>query len=51
MGYTLATCKKLVENGAEVHIVHWDHKKLSKYDPANPKEFFFIKGQKIITYL
>ena len=46
MGYTLATCKKLVENGAEVHIVHWDHKKLSKYDPTKSKGIFLYKRSK-----
>lgn len=33
MGYTLSTSKKLVKYGYEVHIVHWDHKKLSNYEP------------------
>ena len=33
MGYTLSTCKILVKYGYEVHIVHWDHKKLSDYEP------------------
>ena len=46
MGYTLTTCEKLVENGAEVHIIHWDHKKLSEYNPKNQMEFFSMKGQK-----
>ncbi len=31
MGYTMATIKALVERGAEVHVVHWDHKKLTSY--------------------
>ncbi len=31
MGYTMATIKALVERGAEVHVVHWDHKKLTPY--------------------
>jgi glycosyltransferase involved in cell wall biosynthesis len=33
MGYTMATIKALVERGAEVHVVHWDHKKLTPYQP------------------
>lgn len=31
MGYTMVTIKALVERGAEVHVVHWDHKKLTPY--------------------
>jgi glycosyltransferase involved in cell wall biosynthesis len=31
MGYTMATIKALVERGAEVHVVQWDHKKLTPY--------------------
>ena len=31
MGYTIATINKLKQNGAEVHVVHWDHKKLTPY--------------------
>ena len=31
MGYSMATIKELTKSGAEVHIVHWDKKKLSKY--------------------
>ena len=30
-GYTMATIRALVERGAEVHVVHWDHKKLTPY--------------------
>lgn len=31
MGYTMATIKALVDTGVEVHVVHWDHKKLTPY--------------------
>jgi glycosyltransferase involved in cell wall biosynthesis len=31
MGYTMATVRALVKAGAEVHIVHWNHKKLTHY--------------------
>tara|TARA_B110000879_G_scaffold197603_1_gene268503 strand:+ start:256 stop:1308 length:1053 start_codon:yes stop_codon:yes gene_type:complete len=31
MGYTMATIRNLIERGHEVHIVHWDHKKLTPY--------------------
>ena len=43
MGYTLTTCKKLVDNGAEVHIFHWDHKKLSEYNPTNSEGIFLYE--------
>ena len=37
MGYTMATIRKLSERGNEVHVVHWDHKKLTPYQaPALP---------------
>lgn len=32
MGYTMATIRALVEKGCEVHVVHWDHKKLTPYE-------------------
>lgn len=31
MGYTMATIRALAEQGNEVHVVHWDHKKLTPY--------------------
>lgn len=31
MGYTMATVCALAKQGCEVHIVHWDHKKLTPY--------------------
>lgn len=31
MGYTMATIRALVKQGCEVHVVHWDHKKLTPY--------------------
>ena len=31
MGYTLATIKSLAERGLEVHVVHWDKKKLTAF--------------------
>lgn len=31
MGYSMATIKELIKSGADVHVVHWDKKKLSKY--------------------
>ena len=46
MGYTLTTCEKLVENGAEVHIIHWDHKKLSEYNPKKSDGIFLYERSK-----
>jgi glycosyltransferase involved in cell wall biosynthesis len=31
MGYTMATIKALVGAGATVHLVHWDHRKLTPF--------------------
>jgi glycosyltransferase involved in cell wall biosynthesis len=31
MGYTVATLRSLTALGAEVHVVHWDHRKLTPY--------------------
>jgi len=31
MGYTMATVRELAVRGNEVHVVHWDHKKLTPY--------------------
>ena len=31
MGYNIATIKKLAEMNCEVHFIHWDHMKLSKF--------------------
>ena len=30
-GYNVATIKALIDKGAKVTLVHWDHKKLGKY--------------------
>jgi len=32
MGYTVATIKALADLGCEVHVVHWDEKKLTPYN-------------------
>lgn len=31
MGYTMATLRALVKLGVEIHLVHWDHKKITPY--------------------
>jgi glycosyltransferase involved in cell wall biosynthesis len=43
MGYTLATVRILVESGCEVHIIHWDHKKVSMYKISEIPNVFFYK--------
>ena len=47
MGYTLSTCKILASYGYEVHIVHWDHKKLSNYIPEINDNIFLYKRSKM----
>jgi len=42
MGYTLATITELIEKyAAEIHVVHWDKKKLTPYEHENIKNAFF----------
>ena len=43
MGYTLTTCKVLASKGNQVHVVHWDHKKLSEYNPVTDENIFLYK--------
>ena len=43
MGYTMATIRALVERGAEVHVVHWDHKKLTPYQPPQLPGVYLYK--------
>lgn len=46
MGYTMATIRALAERGAEVHVVYWDHKKLTPYQiPEVPGVFFYLRSQ------
>jgi len=46
MGYTLATIRELAERGNEVHVVHWDHKKLTPYKvPGVPNVFMYKRSQ------
>ena len=47
MVYTLSTCKVLVKYGYKVHIVHWDHKKLSDYEPEINNNIFLYKRSKL----
>nr|MBI1232822.1 glycosyltransferase [Cytophagales bacterium] len=42
MGYTMATLTELAKQGATLHVVHWDHKKLTPYK--------FCSTPSIITY-
>lgn len=45
MGYTMATITALVERGAEVHVVHWDHKKLTPYQaPKLPNVYMYERS-------
>jgi len=35
MGYTMATINALINSGNDVHVIHWDHKKLTPYQPPS----------------
>jgi glycosyltransferase involved in cell wall biosynthesis len=41
MGYTLATVRELASSGNEVHIIHWDKKKLTPYKFSDINNVFF----------
>lgn len=46
MGYTMATIRALVERGAEMHVVHWDHKKLTPYQaPPSPNVHMYERSR------
>jgi glycosyltransferase involved in cell wall biosynthesis len=46
LGYTTATIKALVNRGAEVHMVHWDHKKLTAYQhPVMDGVHFYSRSE------
>jgi glycosyltransferase involved in cell wall biosynthesis len=46
LGYTMATIQALVNSGAEVHVVHWDHKKLTAYQhPAMDSVYFYRRSE------
>lgn len=52
MGYTMATIKALVEAGAEVHVVHWDDKKLTPYRmPTYPHVYSYPYSQQTLGSL
>jgi len=44
VGYNIPVFKEYVNNyNAEVHVVHWDHKKLKPYDPEEIAGVFYYK--------
>ena len=46
MGYTMATIRELAERGNEVHVVHWDHKKLTPYKaPVVPNVYMYNRSE------
>jgi glycosyltransferase involved in cell wall biosynthesis len=46
MGYTMATIRELAEQGNEVHVVHWDHKKLTTYKVHDvPNVFMYNRSE------
>ena len=48
MGYNISTIDNLIILGAEVHLVHWDHKKLAKYKIINKNNFNIYLDQNSI---
>ena len=46
MGYTLATLRSLTEYGAEIHVVHWDHVKLTPYKVTPVPDVAFYQRSK-----
>jgi glycosyltransferase involved in cell wall biosynthesis len=49
MGYTMATIRAMVESGAEVHVVHWDHKKLTPYQaPLWPNVYMYKRSEMML---
>ena len=52
MGYTIATIRALVERGAEVHILHWDHKKLTPYQfPKLPNVYMYERSKSTVDLM
>lgn len=47
MGYTMATIRELAESGNEVHVVHWDHKKLTPYKAPVLHNVFMYSRSKL----
>ncbi len=46
MGYTISTINQLAVKGHEVHVIHWDHKKLTPYMiQAFPNVFFYNRSE------
>ncbi len=41
MGYTMATIEYLASCNHEIHVIHWDHKKLTPYKIPTTKGVFF----------
>jgi glycosyltransferase involved in cell wall biosynthesis len=50
MGYTMATIRALAERGADMHIIHWDHKKLTPYQiPQTPNVHMYPRSRMTTT--
>jgi glycosyltransferase involved in cell wall biosynthesis len=46
MGYTMATIQELAKRGNEVHVVHWNHKKLTPFKiQALPNVFLYSRSE------
>ncbi len=52
LGYTMATIRELAESGNEVHVVHWDHKKLTPYQaPELPNVIMYKRSNLSVSDL
>lgn len=47
MGYTISTIRALAERGIVVHVVYWDHKKLTPYQAPNIPNVFMYKRSEL----
>ena len=47
MGYTMATIREFAERGNEVHVVHWDHKKLTPYKAPDLANVFMYNRSEL----
>lgn len=46
MGYTLATIRELIRMGNEVHVVHWNHQKLTPFEIRKiPNLFLYSRSR------
>jgi glycosyltransferase involved in cell wall biosynthesis len=47
MGYTMATISELADRGADLHVIHWDHKKLTPYQLPQARNVHFYARSRL----